>query len=273
MKKNILIMGSGVVGQATGKGLTAKGFKVTFVDINPVVVSQLRKEGYQAFGVQELVNPYANIFMLSVPTYPLERKWDGLDSIKAASVSIGSWLSKTNEYCLLVVRSAALPGITEEVIIPIVEECSGKKAGIGFGVCVQPEYLRANRAGEEFNNPWIIAIGELDRKSGDWLREVYHWVDCPIYRVSLKEAEMQKFVHNLCNATKISFFNEMRLVCQRIGVDCGKIFPLVVQSAEALWNPLYGTADLGPFRGSWLPKDTVAFLSWAEEQGMETPLV
>ena len=84
---------------------------------------------------------------------------------------------------------------------------------------------------------------------------------------------MQKFVHNIFNATKISFFNEMRLVCRQMRLDCEKIFPCVVQSAEAMWNPLYGARDLGPFGGSCLPKDTIAFLSWAKEQGMETPLV
>jgi UDP-glucose 6-dehydrogenase len=63
------------------------------------------------------------------------------------------------------------------------------------------------------------------------------------------------------------------LVCQQIGLDCERIFPLVAQSAEAIWDPLYGTRDLGPFGGSCLPKDTFAFLSWAKEQDIETPLV
>jgi len=54
MNESIFIVGSGVVGQATGKGLTAKGFRVTFVDIAPVVVSQLRREGYEAFEVKTI---------------------------------------------------------------------------------------------------------------------------------------------------------------------------------------------------------------------------
>ena len=164
-------------------------------------------------------------------------------------------------------------GTTEEVVIPILEEYSGKNAGRDFGICANPEYLRERCAEEDFSNPWIVVIGELDKRSGDLLQEVYHWVDCPIYRIPIKEAEMQKFVHNLFNANKISFFNEMRLVCQQLGLDCEKIFPLVAQSAEAIWNPLYGTRDLGPFGGSCLPKDTIAFLSWAKKRGMEIPLV
>jgi len=273
MKESIFIVGSGVVGQATGKGLTAKGFKVTFVDVAPVVVSQLRREGYEAFEVKEVEKTDADIFMLSVPTYLLEWDKDGLDFIKAASISVGRWLSKTNKYCLVAVRSAVLPGTTEEIIIPTLEEYSGKSAGRDFGICVNPEYLRERSAQEDFANPWVVVVGELDKTSGDMLQEIYHWVDCPIYRVSLKEAEMQKFVHNLCNAPKISFFNEMRIACQRIGLDSEKVMPLVAQSAEALWNPHYGTKDLGPFGGSCLPKDTIAFLSWAQGEGVATKLI
>jgi UDPglucose 6-dehydrogenase len=271
--KSIFMVGSGLVGQATGKGLAAKGFDVTFIDIDPAAVSRLRREGYRAFEVYELPKPAADVLMVSVPTYPLNRAENGLDLIKAASTSIGSWLSRINKYCLVAVRSTVLPGTTEEVIIPILEEYSGKSAGRDFGICVNPDYLRERCAEEDFLNPWSVVIGELDKNSGDLLQEVYYWVSCPIYRMPVKEAEVQKFVHNLFNATKISFFNEMRLVCQQIGLDCERIFPLVAQSAEAIWNPLYGTRDLGPFGGSCLPKDTVAFLSWAKQQDIETPLV
>ena len=272
MAKSIFIVGSGLVGQATGKGLVAKGFKVTFIDVRSAIVNQLRQQGYEAFEVSEVKKPDTDIFMLSVPTYSLKPGINGLDFVKEATTNIGRWLSKIDKYCLVVVSSTILPGTTEEIILPILEEYSGKSAGRDFGICANPEYLRERCAEEDFLNPWIVVIGELDRRSGDLLQEVYHWVDCPVYRISLKEAEMQKFVHNLFNANKISFFNEMRVACQRMGLDCEKIFPLVAQSAEAIWNPLYGTRDLGPFGGSCLPKDTIAFLSWAKEQGMATTL-
>jgi len=273
MAKSIFIVGSGLVGQATGKGLVAKGFRVTFIDVRPAIVNQLRQQGYEAFEASEVKKTDAAIFMLSVPTYSLKPGINGLDFVKEAATSIGNWLSRTDKYCLVVVRSTVLPGTIKEVVTPILEEHSGKNAGRDFGICMNPEYLREHCAEEDFLNPWLVLIGELDKRSGDLLQEVYHWVNCPIYRVSLKEAEIQKFVHNLFNAAKISFFNEMRLVCRQMGLDCEKVFPLVAQSAEAIWNHSYGTRDLGPFAGSCLPKDTIAFLSWAKEQGMETPLV
>jgi UDPglucose 6-dehydrogenase len=271
--KSIFIVGSGLVGQATGKGLVAKGFGVTFIDVRPAIVNQLRQQEYEAFEVAEVKKPDTDIFMLSPPTYSLKPGINGLDFVKEAATSVGRWLSKIDKYCLVVIRSTVLPGTTEGTIIPILEEYSGKGAGRDFGVCANPEYLRERCAEEDFLNPWLVLIGELDKRSGDLLQEVYHWVDCPVYRLPIREAEIQKFVHNIFNATKISFFNEMRLACRQVGLDCEKIFPCVVQSAEASWNHSYGTRDLGPFGGSCLPKDTTAFLSWAKEQGMETPLV
>ena len=83
--------------------------------------------------------------------------------------------------------------------------------------------------------------------------------------MSIKEAEMMKYVHNIYNASKISFFNEMRQVGESSGVDSDKIFRVVMNSAEASWNKEYGIRNFGPFDGSCLPKDTLAFMSWAND--------
>jgi UDPglucose 6-dehydrogenase len=89
----------------------------------------------------------------------------------------------------------------------------------------------------------------------------------------MREAEMEKFVHNVYNAAKISFFNEMRWLCQDAGVSADAVFPLVCLSAEGMWNPAYGTRHGGPFEGKCLPKDTEALYRWAFENGRELALV
>jgi len=86
-------------------------------------------------------------------------------------------------------------------------------------------------------------------------------------------AEMMKYVHNLFNATKISFFNEMHVVCQKLGIDSQAVNSLVVKSAEGMWNPKYGTAGGRPYGGSCLPKDTRAFRSFAEELNLSRILL
>ena len=80
---------------------------------------------------------------------------------------------------------------------------------------------------------------------------------------------MQKYVHNLYNAVKITFFNEMREIAANIDVDADKIFEYTVQSCEGIWNPNYGIRNRGPFSGACLPKDTKAFFHWAHMEGFD----
>lgn len=262
----IAIIGSGIVGQAAGKGLGAKGHQVVFCDINYEILEKLESQGYRVYPPHLLEQEEGiDAFFLSVSTPTVDNAIK-LDFLKSALANLGTgYLKNKNSYCVVVIRSTVPPGTTEEQLIPILEKFSMKKAGADFGVCMNPEYLRENSNEEDFKNPWIIVIGELDGRSGDALEKIYGPHECPIIRTSLKEAEMQKYVHNLFNACKISFFNEMRTICDSAKVDADKVFELVAKSAEASWNPKYGIRNLGPYGGSCLPKDTTAFLSWARK--------
>jgi len=263
-KSRIAIIGSGVVGQATGVGLLKKGFDVTFVDNNVETVDALNSKRYKATLTDGLDPQNVDVFFVSVPTY-ISDDDEGVSYIRTTAENLGVWISKKSDYSLIVIRSTILPGTTEKVIIPTVEKYSCKKAGKDFGVCVNPEYLREKSAGSDFMKPWVVVIGEMDKRDGDILQDIYSWVVCPVHRVSVREAEMQKFVHNLFNANKISFFNEMRQSCRELCINCSKMFQLVTESAEGMWNPAYGTKNLGPFSGSCLPKDSKAFQRFAKE--------
>ncbi len=139
---------------------------------------------------------------------------------------------------------------------------------------MNPEYLREETAYNDTLNPWIILIGEYDKKSGDTLELVYKDnFSCPLYRCGLKEAEMQKYVHNLFNTAKITYYNEMRQIANHIGVDVDKIFKYTAISCEGMWNPKYGIKNKGPFDGSCLPKDARAFFHWAQARGLDASLL
>jgi len=133
---------------------------------------------------------------------------------------------------------------------------------------MNPEYLREKLAQYDFDNPKLVLIGSSDIKAKKILGELYspYKEKCPIVHLTATMAEMQKYVHNLWNATKISYFNEMREVAKKLGIDADPIFDLTMRSAEASWNTKYGTQDFGPFGGSCLPKDTSAFLRWAKDE-------
>ena len=194
--------------------------------------------------------------------------------MEAAAIDLGKRIAKTKKYHLVVVKSTVVPGTTENLVIKTIEKYSGKKVGRDFGACMNPEYLREKTAYDDTFAPWIILIGEYDKKSGDLLNSVYEGkFNCSIFRCEIREAEMQKYVHNLFNAAKITFYNEMRKIAGQIDVDADKIFKYAAISCEGMWNPKYGIANLGPFDGSCLPKDTEAFLDWAQSNGFDASLL
>ena len=270
----LAIIGSGIVGQATGKGFIANGHDVVFCDINPEVLVKLENQGHRTCPPHLLgQETEVEAFFLAISTPTVDGTIQ-LGFLRGAVANLGTVLKNYNGYCIVVVRSTVPPSTTAGSLIPLLEKYSGKKAGQDFGVCMNPEYLRENRNEEDFKNPWAITIGELDAKSGERLEKIYGQHDCPMVHVSLKEAETQKYVHNLFNACKISFFNEMRMICETMEVDADKVFELVAKSAEASWNPKYGIRNLGPYGGTCLPKDTTAFLAWAKDElGKSMPLM
>lgn len=275
MKPKICIVGPGVVGQATGKAFVNLGFETVFLGGNGEKAKKLRDEGYTTYTRDDLFDGSYNfdISILTVPTPTVGGSVD-LTSITAASIDLGRRLRLSKkDYHVVAVKSTVPPGTTENVVGKMVQQHSGRKLGHGFGLCMNPEYLREKTACDDALNPKIILIGQHDRRSGDLLEVVYKKFTCSIRRCTIQEAEFQKYIHNLFNSTKITFFNEMRQLATRVGIDTQKIFDITARSAEGMWNPDYGIRDFGPFSGNCLPKDTQAFLSWAHQYRADLPLL
>lgn len=260
------IIGSGVVGSATGIGFINKGNDVIFIDTNPSVINKLRERGLKAYDNYEILEKEdIEIIFVSVCT-PTVNEEIKLDYLISAMQSIGQILRTKENYIIVAVRSTVPPGTTENIFIPILENNSLKKAGEDFGVCMNPEFLREETAEKDFYDTRLVVIGSHDKKSRAILDEIYRDFECPIYHTSIKEAEIEKYAHNLLNAAKISFFNEMRHICEKLDINADRVFKIVSKSAEACWNPQYGTRNLGPYGGSCLPKDTEAFYSFAMKE-------
>jgi UDPglucose 6-dehydrogenase len=274
--ERIAIIGSGVVGRATGKGFSKLGHDVVFVDIDPYVVRRLRQEGHQAVDLAALLKVQPSVSMICVPTPNDRNGCQNLTFLKAALAAIGPLLAG-DDYHLVVVRSTVLPTVSENLVAPALEGWSGGKAGRDFGVCMNPEFIREASAEDDFLNPWIVVIGELDERSGDLLEGLYEPLcqrsRAPIFRTDLRTAEMTKYAHNLFNAAKISFANEMWMASEDLGIDGNQVMALVAQSAEGMWNPRYGIRGGLPYGGACLPKDISAFVSFARDLGWHTPLL
>lgn len=264
----IVIVGSGVVGQATGKGFTKKGHNVCYVDINPQTIAKLREAGLQAMTAAEVNWDAVDIVMLAVST-PSANGKIVLDYIEAAAMDVGHGLATTDNYITVVVRSTVPPTTTERRITPILEQASGKRVGEGFGVGMNPEFLRAVSSEQDFARPWITVLGTSDRHTAEILDNLYAPFGALIVRCTPTEAEMIKYVNNVYNAVKISYFNEVHAICENLGIDSNLIGATVARSAESMWNPLYGTRGGVPYGGACLPKDTTAFMAFARENGWD----
>jgi len=266
---NISILGSGVVGEATGRGLASYGNKVVFNDVNQNKLSDLENKGYKTTkSVLDAVY-HSDIVFVCVPTPTTDDQID-LSYIKAITVDLGKALKQAQKYTVLVYKSTILPQTTRKTIIPELEKVSGLRAGKDFGVCMNPEFLTELSPLQDFLNPARIVIGEFDKKSGDILEQAYTSFKRPIIRTDLETAEMIKYVSNLFLASKISFFNEVYMNCSELGINSN-----LVSEAASLDPRIgkYGTRGGKPFGGMCFPKDLAAFLAFTQSKKLSSKIL
>lgn len=269
----VFIVGSGVVGTATGTGLLAAGNTVTFIDISVPRVRQLQAQGVDARTELDLASEPDSFIFLTLPTPNVGWRYD-LGAFTAGSAAVGRALAGSSARHTVVVRSTVAPGTTEGLVRPVLEENSGMTAGEGFRLASNPEFLRAVSATEDFSHPWMTVIASRDPRAVALLRELLEPFGGEMRTFSdPAEAEFIKCAHNIFNATKISYWNEMWLVARSIGLDLDPIASTVARSAEGSINPQYGIRGGAPYGGVCLPKDTCGFLGYSDAIGVDMPLL
>jgi UDPglucose 6-dehydrogenase len=270
---NIAIFGAGTVGSAFGRALLFYGHTVTFVDVNPARVAELKRSGFVATHPEQLILEGLGFLFVCVPTPSTE---DGIDEsyLQRATQTIGEKLRTIDEYVVVTYRSTMLPGTTAR-LTELLQTYSGKQAGADFGVCYYPEYLRAHAAYKDSVNPRLVLIGadEQDDKARRLVGELCVCFGTEVCFCTAEEAELQKYVHNLFNAIKISAFNEFRAIAVKLGIPPEQAIAWAAQTAEASYNPRYGTRDMGPYGGECLPKDMQAMRKHLQERGIASPLL
>ncbi len=285
----ISIIGTGYVGTVTGTCFAHMGHEVICVDVDPERVRKIN-EGVPPIyeeGLEELLRAHAgknlkatldydaaiantDISFICVPTpTDADGKID-LRFVREASRSIGQRLKNKKSYHVVVVKSTVVPGTTSSVATPTLEQESGKKAGVGFGTGMNPEFLREGKAVYDFQHPDRIVIGADDPKASAVIRELYRSYTCPILETDTKTAEMIKYVSNAFLATKISFSNEIGNICKRLGIDTYKVMDGV--GLDARISPHFLRSGLG-FGGSCFPKDVKALIGKAGEVDYEPLLL
>lgn len=293
----VSIIGTGYVGLVTGVCLAEKGHQVVCVDVDEAKVSKINQAIPPLYerGLAELLkkNIHVNLrattdlhtavletdlSMIAVGT-PFEDGEIDLRYIREVSGQIGWALREKSSYHVVVVKSTVVPGTTTEVVLPILEEYSGKKAGADFGVGMNPEFLREGEAIQDFMTPDRIVLGGVDEKTINTLEELYSVFEgVDKLRTTPKTAEMIKYAANSLLATMISFSNEIANLGATLGgIDVVEVMqgvhldkrlsPIMPDGARVV--PAFTTylaAGCG-FGGSCFPKDVKALISHGQRAG------
>ena len=192
--------------------------------------------------------------------------------LERVSEQIGAALSKKAEWHVVAYRSTMIPGTCENVLIPILERASGKRVGVDFGVCVNPEFLREGSSVRDFLNPPKTVVGQSDERSGAEVLRLYDGLAGPRFQVPIAIAEMTKYVDNSFHALKVSYANEIGALCSRLGLDSHAVMDIFLADTKLNISPAYLRPGFA-FGGSCLPKDVRALVHTARRHDMELPVL
>jgi len=289
---HVSIFGMGYVGAVCAACLADRGHQVIGVDISqfkvdlinqgrsPIVepgLEELLTKGVASGllrATRDTVDAIVNsqLTMICVGT-PSKKSGDlDLSYIEAVAREIGAVIRHKRDRHTVVVRSTVLPGTVHNIVVPILEAESGKRAGIDFGVAVNPEFLRESTAIRDYNAPPMTVIGEWDSRSGDLLALLYAELDAPIIRKPIEVAEMVKYSCNVWHATKVAFANEIGNIAKAVGVDGRQVMEVVCEDTTLNLSNYYMRPGFA-FGGSCLPKDVRALTYRALQLDAPIPLI
>ncbi|HUS99922.1 MAG TPA: UDP-glucose/GDP-mannose dehydrogenase family protein [Candidatus Thermoplasmatota archaeon] len=274
------IIGTGYVGLVTGACFAKLGHNVTCVDIDPEKIQKINNSVPPIYeeGLDSLLSQnkekisattdytsallHTDITFLCVGTPSTKNGSIDLSYLKEATKQIATTLKNKKTWHLIVVKSTVLPGTTQNVILPLLEQYSGKKVGQDIGLAMNPEFLKEGVAIQDFLQPDRIVIGFYDDRSRNTLRELYKDVSCPLVETSLSAAEMIKYASNTFLATKISFINEIGNLCKKLGIDAYEV--ATGMGLDTRIGRPFLDSGIG-WGGSCFPKDVNALIAWAKD--------
>jgi GDP-mannose 6-dehydrogenase len=185
---------------------------------------------------------------------------------------IGRAIAAKGGQHVVVFRSTLVPGTVEDVLRPIVEEHSGKKDGVDFHLCFQPEFLREGSSIKDYDKPPFTIVGANHDYPVEQLRSLFGHLPCKFIQTSVRSAEMMKYTCNNFHALKITFANETARLCHALGVDPFEVMNLVCQDTQLNISKAYLKPGFA-FGGSCLPKDLRATTYLAKIHDVEIPML
>ncbi len=288
----VSVFGLGYVGSVSAASFAADGHEVIGVDVNADKVATVNagRSPIVEPGLESLIRTVVNEGSLRATTSPDEavsasdvslvcvgtpsRRNGSLDLSYLTRVveEIGDAIRRKDAYHVVVIRSTVLPGTTHGVVIPALEAHAGKKYGEGFGVSVNPEFLREGTALRDFRQPPLTLVGHNHAQDAIGTTGLYHRVEAPLVSTSIRVAEMMKYTSNAWHAVKVCFANEIGNVCKRVGIDSHEVMDIFCRDDKLNLSSYYLKPGFA-FGGSCLPKDVRALQYRAREEDLELPLI
>jgi GDP-mannose 6-dehydrogenase len=242
-------------------------------DIGDIIHRAVHEKGNlrATLDVEEAVNE-SEISLICVGTPSQLNGSLDLKYVRHVCEQIGKALQRSEHFHTVVIRSTMLPGSMKSIVIPTLEESSKKQAGVDFGVCNNPEFLREGSAVYDFFNPPKTVIGEMEDKSGERVASLYKHMNAPLIRTSLETSEMVKYSDNVWHALKICFANEIGNICKSLNIDGHQVMEIFCQDTKLNLSPYYMKPGFA-FGGSCLPKDVRALTYKAQSLDLDVPVL
>lgn len=289
---NISIFGLGYVGAVSLACLARDGHRVAGVDIDqakldliasgktPVVeegMVELMAETVASGRVSvtrdvtEAVHA-TDLSLVCVGTPSAANGSQDQDAIVRLAHQLGAALRTKRDGHVVVFRSTLVPGTVEETLRPILERESGKRDGVGFHACFQPEFLREGSSIRDYDKPPFTVVGAAAEAPVAALKALFGHLPCEFHATSIRAAEMLKYCCNNFHALKIAFANETARLCEALGVDPFEVMELVCRDTQLNISRAYLKPGFA-FGGSCLPKDLRATMYLAKMRDVELPML
>jgi GDP-mannose 6-dehydrogenase len=289
---SISLFGLGYVGSVSAACFTHMGHKVTGVDISktkvemldsgrtPIIEARMEElvaEAHTSCRLHATNDSIAavlasDISFVCVGTPSLRSGKLDLSHVEHVSGEIGAALKKKSTFHTVVLRSTVLPGTTETLMIPTIEKASGKRCGVDFAVCYNPEFMREGSAVGDFLQPPYTILGSQNPQHLAPLRELYGSLPAATFETSVRVAEMVKYVSNLYHAVKVGFANEVGTLCKHLNVEADQVTKIFMSDTKLNISAAYLAPGFA-FGGSCLPKDLRAITHRAKELDLDLPLL
>jgi GDP-mannose 6-dehydrogenase len=289
---NISVFGLGYVGSVSAACFAAEGHSVVGVDVNPAKVASMNagRSPIVEHGLDELIQAgvakgtlratlstteaidATDLSLICVGTPSRRNGSLDLTYLERVCEQIGQALRPRPGYHVVVVRSTMLPGTTHDVLIPLLERSSGKQYGSGFGVTVNPEFLREGTALQDFQNPPMTLVGHNYVSDARAVEALYTNIDAPCVTTDIRTAEMVKYASNTWHALKVCFANEIGNLCKKLAIDSHELMDLFCRDGKLNLSSYYLKPGFA-FGGSCLPKDIRAMQHRAKEMDLEMPVI